>query len=140
MERKVNDLENRKQSLQQESNNLNKDKRQRTKKNGDLKLRHKEIQKELENQEANQVQEPQSPKTKSKKKVTSLSEAELIPVLTRIYAYLFEDPENNQIVVERFLSDNQHCFQLPTNSALMNEWKVINKNAELKRLIKLYEG
>ncbi len=128
------------QSLQQEANNLNKDKRQKTKKNGDLKLRQKEIEKELENQEANQVQEPQSPKSKSKKKEKSLSEAELIPVLTRIYAYLFEDPDNTQIVVERFLSANQHCFQLPTKPDLMNEWKVINKNAELKRLIKLYEG
>ena len=42
--------------------------------------------------------------------------------------------------MERFLSDNQHCFQLPKNPTLLNEWKVINKNAELKRLVKLYEG
>lgn len=119
---------------------MNKDKRQNTKKNGELKIKLKEIEKELENQQASQPQPPQSPKSKSKQRETSVTEGELIPVLTRIYAYLFEDPENTQIVIERFLSDNQHCFQLPTNSALMNEWKVINKNAELKRLVKLYEG
>ena len=72
---------------------------------------------------------PQSPRPKSKQREVTLTEAELIHVLTRIYAYLFEDTDNTQIVVERFLSDNQHCFQLPTNTALMKEWKVINKNA-----------
>jgi hypothetical protein len=60
--------------------------------------------------------------------------------LTKAYAYLFEDPESKNVLIERFLSDNQPCFQLPTNSALLNEWKIINKNADLKSKIKVYEG
>jgi hypothetical protein len=43
--RKVNDLENRKQSLHQETNNLNKEKRQKTNKNGELKIKLKEVEK-----------------------------------------------------------------------------------------------
>lgn len=61
-------------------------------------------------------------------------------MLTKAYAYLFENPKSKNVSIERFLADNQQCFQLPTNSILLNEWKVISKNAELKNSIKVYEG
>lgn len=77
---------------------------------------------------------------KSASKQHILSEDDLIPILTKAYAYLFEDPNSTNVSIERFLADNQSCFQLPTNSTLLNEWKVISRNAELKSAIKVYEG
>ena len=64
----------------------------------------------------------------------------MIPVLTKIYAYLFEEGIGTDINIERFLTDNQSVLSLATKPNLLNEWKTLMKNAELKNSLKGYEG